>query len=199
MLSNLKSLDAVIREFSRLPGIGKKSAQRVAFHLLNAPEEEVMALARALSALKSSIRSCIRCFNISEEEECGVCRDPQRDQRTICVVEEPHDITAIENSASYRGVYHVLGGVIAPLDNVGPEDLRIGELMARLEAEGTREIILALNPTTEGDATNHYLVKLIKPKGIKLSMLARGIPAGGDLEYVDQVTVSRALDGRVEL
>ncbi len=199
MLSNLKSLDAVIREFSRLPGIGKKSAQRVAFHLLNSPEEDVIALARALTALKSNIRSCVRCFNISEEEECGICRDPQRDQKTICVVEEAHDITAIENSASYRGVYHVLGGVIAPLDNVGPEDLHIGELMRRLEAEGTKEVILALNPTTEGDATNHYLAMLIKPKGIKLSMLARGIPAGGDLEYVDQVTVSRALDGRVEL
>ena len=199
MQSHLKSLDSVIREFSRLPGIGKKSAQRVAFHLLNAPEEEVQALARALTALKSNIRSCSRCFNIAEAELCGICGDTQRDQKTMCIVEEPHDITAIENAGSFRGVYHVLGGVIAPLDNVGPEDLHISELICRLESEGTQEVILALNPTTEGDSTNHYLAKLIKPKGIKLSMLARGIPAGGDLEYVDQVTVSRALDGRVEL
>ena len=198
MSSQLSSLDAVIREFSRLPGIGKKSAQRVAFHLLRAPEEEVIALARALTNLKSLIRQCTICFNIAEEERCSICADSRRDSSVVCVVEEPHDIVALENTNSFKGYYHVLGGVIAPLDGIGPEQLRFRELLDRLK-EGVNEVILALNPTTEGDATNHYLVKLIKPLGIKISRLARGIPAGGDLEYVDQLTVSRALEGRVEL
>ena len=198
MSSQLSSLDAVIREFSRLPGIGKKSAQRVAFHLLRAPEEEVIALARALTNLKSLIRQCTICFNIAEGERCSICSDSRRDSSVVCVVEEPHDIAALENTNSFNGYYHVLGGVIAPLDGVGPEQLWFKELLDRLK-EGVNEVILALNPTTEGDATNHYLVKLIKPMGIKISRLARGIPAGGDLEYVDQLTVSRALEGRVEL
>lgn len=199
MASQLQVINAVIQEFSRLPGIGKKSAQRVAFHLLKAPEEEVIALIRAVTNLKEKIRICSICFNIAEAERCPICADTKRDQKIICIVEEPHDITAIENSGSFHGLYHVLGGVIAPLDGIGPDQLRIKELLTRLTGTGVQEVILALNPTTEGDATSHYLSELIKPKGIKISRLARGIPAGGDLEYIDQITVSRALEGRVEL
>lgn len=199
MTSQLQIITAVIQEFARLPGIGKKSAQRVAFHLLKAPEEEVIALIHAVTNLKEKIRICSVCFNIAEAERCPICADPKRDQKIICIVEEPHDITAIENTGNFRGLYHVLGGVIAPLDGIGPDQLRIKELLGHLTGTGVQEVILALNPTTEGDATTHYLAELIKPKGIKISRLARGIPAGGDLEYIDQITVSRALEGRVEL
>lgn len=199
MTSQLRSLEAVIQEFSRLPGIGRKSAQRVAFHLLKAPEENVQALIRALSNLKSNIRTCTVCFNISEGELCPICANPQRDAATLCVVEESHDITAIENTGTYRGLYHVLGGVIAPLDGVGPNQLNIRQLQERISRGDIREIIFALNPTTEGDATIHYLIKTLKSMGVKFSRLARGIPAGGDLEFIDQVTVSRALEGREEL
>jgi len=193
------SFERLVAEFSKLPGIGRKTAQRMAFHLMKAEKEEALSLARAITELKESVRYCSICHNITESDPCRICADPGRDRSTICVVEEPSDVYAVERTGQYKGVYHVLGGALSPLDGVGPDDLRIKELMSRLGEGEVREVIIATNPNTEGEATATYLAKLIKPLGIKVTRIARGIPVGGDLEFADEVTLARALEGRKEL
>ncbi len=191
------ALQELIGELSRLPGIGRKTATRLALHILNTNSEEAEALARAIHDVQKKIHFCARCFNFTEDNLCPVCRDDSRNQQQICVVEDPSSIMMIENTHEYRGVYHVLGGVISPLDGIGPEELRVRELTARLaDAE---EVILALNPSTEGETTSIYLSRLIKPLGIKITRLARGIPLGSSLEFVDELTLSRALQSRDEI
>jgi recombination protein RecR len=193
------ALARVIEELVRLPGIGPKTAQRLAFHLLKVPRESAAALAEAIVGLKDRTRLCNRCFNIAEEELCAVCRDPRRDDQLLCVVEEVNDLLAIEKTREFRGLYHVLGGSLSPLDGRGPEQIRGKELMARLEAAGVREVILATNPNVEGEATALYLLRLLKPFQTKVTRIARGVPMGGDLEYADEVTLARALEGRREI
>jgi recombination protein RecR len=193
------ALAALIEELVRLPGIGPKTAQRLAFHLLKVPREEAAALAEAVVALKDRTRFCARCYNIAEEELCGVCRDPRRDGQLLCVVEEVNDLLAVEKSREYRGLYHVLGGSLSPLEGRGPDQIRGKEMVARLEAGGVREVILATNPNVEGEATALYLLRLLKPFPVKVTRIARGLPMGGDLEYADEVTLARALEGRREI
>jgi recombination protein RecR len=186
----------LIDELGRLPGIGPKSAQRIAFHVLAADPEDIRRLAGVLLEIKDKIRFCVTCGNVAEQEQCRVCADPRRDLSIICVVCEPKDIVAIERTREYRGRYHVLGGAISPIDGVGPDDLRIRELMARLADSGVEEIILATDPNLEGEATATYLARLIKPMGLRVTRLASGLPVGGDLEYADEVTLGRAFEGR---
>ncbi len=193
------ALAALIEELVRLPGIGPKTAQRLAFHLLKVPREQAAALAAAVVGLKDRTRVCARCFNISEEELCGVCRDPRRDNQLLCVVEEVNDLLAIEKSREYRGLYHVLGGSLSPLEGRGPDQIRGKEMVARIEAGGVREVILATNPNVEGEATALYLLRLLKPFSVKVTRIARGLPMGGDLEYADEITLARALEGRREI
>ena len=189
----------LIDELGRLPGVGPKSAQRIAFHLLEADAEEVNRLAAALTELKAKVRFCEVCGNVSQAEQCAVCRDPRRDPSQICVVEESKDVVAIERTREFRGRYHVLGGAISPMDGIGPDDLRIRELMARL-ADGTvTEVILATDPNLEGEATAAYLARLIGPLGLTVSRLASGLPVGGDLEFADEVTLGRAFEGRRQI
>ena len=186
----------LIDELGHLPGIGPKSAQRIAFHLLAADAEDVRRLADALIEVKNKVRFCEVCGNVAEEERCQVCRDPRRSTTVICVVEEPKDVVAIERTREFRGTYHVLGGAINPIDNVGPDNLRIKELMTRL-ADGTvAEVILAMDPNVEGEATATYLSRLLVPMGLRVTRLASGLPVGGDLEYADEVTLGRAFEGR---
>lgn len=191
-----EAVERAIHELSKLPGIGRKSAQRHVFHLLKSSEEDVQSLAQALLDIKSKVRYCSICFNITEAEPCPVCRNENRDRSTICVVEEANDVVALENTGEYKGLYHVLGGVLSPLDGVGPDDLRVKELLSRL-SETVKEVIVATNPNTEGEATAIYLSRLIKPLGIKLTRIARGIPVGAELEYADEITIARALENRV--
>ncbi len=186
----------LIDELGRLPGIGPKSAQRIAFHLLAAEPADVRRLVHALSEVKDKVRFCSICHNVAEEEQCRICRDERRDLTAICVVEEPKDVVAIERTREFKGRYHVLGGAISPIEGVGPDDLRIRELMQRL-ADGTvTELILATDPNLEGEATATYLARLVKPMGLKVTRLASGLPVGGDLEYADEVTLGRAFEGR---
>ena len=186
----------LIDELGRLPGVGPKSAQRIAFHLLAADPEDVRRLASALVEVTEKVRFCRTCGNVAEAEECRICRDPRRELSVICVVEEPKDVAAVERMREYRGRYHVLGGAISPIEGVGPEDLRIKELMARL-ADGTvTELILATDPNLEGEATATYLARLVKPMGIRVTRPASGLPVGGDLEYADEITLGRAFEGR---
>lgn len=192
-------LENLIEKLSRLPGIGPKSAQRIAFHLLSVPRSEAVELARAVVDLKEKIRFCNLCFNISEGEVCGICSDARRDGSLICVVEEPRDLLAIERSGTFRGRYHVLGGAISPIDGVGPEELRFKELIDRLKEHSVTEIIAATNPNAEGEATALYLAQLVKPLGVKVSRIASGLPMGSDLEYADEITLCRAMEGRTEL
>lgn len=191
-------LERLISELSRLPTIGRKSAQRLAFHLLKAPDDQVRRLAGALQRMKDQVRFCRRCFYITEEELCAICRDPQRDQTQICVVEEPMDVAAFERSGSYRGLYHVLLGRLSPLHGVMPEDLRIAELMERLDSanEPPAEVILATNPNVDGDATALYLSRLIEPRGIRVTRLGLGLQVGASLEYADELTIQKAMEGR---
>ena len=186
----------VIDALSRLPGIGPKGAQRIAFHLLKADAEEVTALAGALIALREKVRFCEVCGNVAEEQTCSICRDPRRDPSQLCVVEESKDVVAIERTREFRGRYHVLGGAISPMDGVGPDDLRLSELMARLSSGEVAEIIIATDPNVEGEATATYLIRTLSPLGITVSRLASGLPVGGDLEYADEVTLGRAFEGR---
>ncbi|MBY5164482.1 recombination mediator RecR [Salsipaludibacter albus] len=186
----------LIDELGRLPGIGPKSAQRVAFHLLQVDADEANRLATAITTVKETVRFCARCFNISEAEECQVCRDTRRDPTVLCVVEEPRDLIAIERTREYRGRYHVLGGAISPIDGVGPDDLHVRELIARLDDEGVQEVILATNPNVEGEATASYLSRLVQPLGVAVTRLASGLPVGGDLDYADEVTLARSFTGR---
>jgi recombination protein RecR len=186
----------LIDELGRLPGVGPKSAQRIAFYIVNADTADVVRLAQTLRRVKDEVRFCAICFNIAEQEQCRVCRDARRTDDVICVVEEPKDVVAIEKTREFRGKYHVLGGAINPLEGIGPDNLRIRELMARLSAGTVTELILATDPNTEGEATATYLALLVKPMGIRVTRLASGLPVGGDLEYADEVTLGRAFEGR---
>jgi recombination protein RecR len=198
MLYTSEALQHIIEEFSRLPGIGRKSAQRVALYLLKRPREEGAGMAEALLNLKDRIRYCSVCWNITEEDPCAICASPKRDSTVICVVEEPNDVIALEKTNEFRGLYHVLGGSLSPLDGIGPEELKVRELLARVTPE-TREVILAMNPNVEGEATTIYLTRLLKPLGTPVTRIARGIPVGGDLEFADEATLTRALEGRIAL
>ena len=189
----------LIDAFAQLPGIGPKTASRLTFYLLRRPAEQTDALADALRDLKERIIFCQQCLNITEQSPCKICQDEGRERGVICVVEEPLDVLAIERTGEYRGLYHVLHGAISPVEGIGPDELRINELMARLRAESIQEILLATNPNLEGEATAMYLARLIQPMGIRVTRLARGLPVGGDLEYADAVTLSRALEGRQEM
>jgi recombination protein RecR len=186
----------LIDELGRLPGVGPKSAQRIAFHLLAADPVDVRRLVAALTEVKDKVRFCSVCGNVTEEEQCKICRDPRRDEAVICVVEEPKDVVAIEKTREFRGRYHVLGGAISPIEGIGPEDLRIRELMQRLADGSVTELILATDPNLEGEATATYLARLVKPMELKVTRLASGLPVGGDLEYADEVTLGRAFEGR---
>ena len=186
----------LIDELGRLPGVGPKSAQRIAFHIIASDRVDVTRLAEVLKTVKERVKFCIICGNISEEDLCKICRDPRRDKTAICVVEESKDVIAVERTREFRGKYHVLGGAISPIDGIGPDQLRIKELMSRLSDTGITEVILATDPNLEGEATATYLARLIKPLEIKVSRLASGLPGGGDLEYADEVTLGRAFEGR---
>ncbi len=190
------AIQDLIDELGRLPGVGPKSAQRIAFHILQSDKIDVTRLAAALTRVKEQVRFCDTCYNVSETEQCRICRDPRRSDELICVVEEPKDVVAIEKTGEFRGRYHVLGGAINPLDGIGPDQLRIRELMARLASGSVKEIILATDPNTEGEATATYLALLIKPMGLSVTRLASGLPVGGDLEYADEITLGRAFEGR---
>jgi len=193
------AIQDLIDELGRLPGIGPKSAQRIAFHVLSADPTDVKRLAAALQRVKEQVRFCTTCFNVAEAEQCRICRDARRTDDVLCVVEEPKDVVAVERTGEFRGRYHVLGGAINPLEGIGPDHLKIRELMARLAGGTVKELILATDPNTEGEATATYLALLVKPMGITVSRLASGLPVGGDLEYADEVTLGRALSGRREM
>ena len=186
----------LIDELGRLPGVGPKSAQRIAFHIIQSDRVDVTRLAEILKTVKQRVKFCTTCGNISEEELCRICKDPRRDNSSICVVEESKDVLAIEKTREFKGKYHVLGGAISPIDGIGPESLRIKELMTRLAQTQINEVIIATDPNLEGEATATYLTRLIKPLGVKVSRLASGLPVGGDLEYADEITLGRAFEGR---
>jgi recombination protein RecR len=197
--STAAPLARLIEEFYKLPGIGPKSAQRLAYYLLRMPAAEARSLAEAILEVKDRVTLCSTCQNVTEVDPCRICTDAARERSLICVVEEPLDILALERTGSYNGLYHVLHGAISPMDGIGPEDLKVSELLNRLRSGETREIILATNPNLEGEATSMYLARLIGPLGLRITRLARGLPAGGDLEYADDVTLTRALEGRQEM
>lgn len=192
-------VQALIDEFGRLPGIGPKSAQRIAFHLLKLPAEDAQRLAFAITDAKARVVFCTRCWNVSDAEQCSICTDDRRDATTLCVVEEARDLVAIEKTGEFSGRYHVLQGAISPIDGVGPEHLKVRELLVRLEPEGVHEVILGTNPNIEGEATALYLARLLKPLGVRVTRIASGLPVGGDLEYADELTLGRALEGRRDL
>lgn len=211
-----ESVEALVEQFTKLPTIGRKTAQRLAAYVLKMPREEVVELAKALVAVKDRVKYCSVCFNVTDNDPCSICTSAKRDASIVCVVEEPNDVLALERTNEYRGVYHVLGGVISPLDGVGPDDLRIRELIARTQPapsdsqvsepdasyEATppvKEFILAMNPNVEGDTTAYYISQLLKPFNVRVTRIARGLPIGGDLEYADEATLSRALEGRINL
>ncbi|SHJ33915.1 recombination mediator RecR [Lutispora thermophila] len=189
----------LIEAFTKLPGIGSKTAQRLAFYLLDMPQNEAEELAYAIINAKRNVRYCEVCSNITDNDRCNICSDPKRDNSVICVVEDPRDVVAMEKTREYKGLYHVLHGAISPMDGIGPDDIRIKELLARLGDDNVKEVILATNPNIEGEATAMYISKLIKPLGIKTTRIAHGVPVGGDLEYADEVTLMKALEGRREI
>lgn len=189
----------LLEELERLPGVGPKSAQRIAFYLLKCDVEAARRLAEAITDVKDTIRFCERCFNFAEEDTCEICADPGRLASMVCVVEEPRDVVAIERTGEFRGTYHVLGGCLSPIDGVGPDELRAHELVTRVDTEDVEEVILATNPNVEGETTALYLARLLKPLGIRVTRIASGLPVGGDLEYADEVTLGRALEGRREM
>jgi recombination protein RecR len=186
----------LIDELGRLPGVGPKSAQRIAFHLLKLSKDDALRLAKSITEVKERISFCQRCFNVSEGDECEICLDSKRDPHTVCVVEEPRDIAAVEKTREYRGRYHVLQGAISPIEGIGPDQLRVKELLARIDAEDITEVILCTNPNIEGEATAMYLARLIQLPDVKVTRIASGLPVGGDLEYADELTLGRALEGR---
>jgi recombination protein RecR len=192
-------VQSLIDELGRLPGVGPKSAQRIAFHLLKLPVDDALRLAQAITEAKERVSFCRRCFNVCEGDECGICLDTRRDPTVVCVVEEPRDVVAVEKTQEFRGRYHVLQGAISPLEGIGPDRLRVKELLARLDGEGITEVILCTNPNIEGEATAMYLARLLKPLGVRTTRIASGLPVGGDLEYADELTLGRALEGRREL
>ena len=189
----------LIEELTRLPGIGAKTASRLAMHILRSSREDAENLAQAILEVKEKIRLCSLCFNLTEQDPCRICQDPKRDGEIICVVSGPEDLMAVEKSGSFRGLYHVLHGVLSPLEGVTPQDLRIGELLSRLQGSKVKEVILATNPSVEGEATAQYLSQIIKPLGVRVTRIARGVPMGGDLQYIDQVTLSKSLENRSPL
>lgn len=186
----------LIDELGRLPGVGPKSAQRIAFHLLKLPTDDALRLARSIAVAKERVTFCTRCFNIAEGAECGICHDPRREEGVVCVVEDPRDIVSVEKTGEFRGRYHVLQGAISPIEGIGPDQLRVKELLARIEPEAITEVILCTNPNIEGEATAMYLGRLLKPLGLRVTRIASGLPVGGDLEYADELTLGRALEGR---
>jgi recombination protein RecR len=193
-------LEALIAEITRLPGLGRKSAQRIAFYLLRAPEEEAKRLAQAILDLKARVQDCSICGNVTETQPCALCADPRRDRSVLCVVEQAMDVLAIERTAEFRGAYHVLKGALSPVDGIGPEQIRIGELMDRIEKGEVREVIVATNPTAQGEATALYIARLLQSKPeVKVTRIARGVPMGSDLEFSDQITLARAITGRKEI
>jgi recombination protein RecR len=192
------SVDNLVAQLTRLPGVGQRTAQRLAFHLLRASKEEALALAESISEVKERVRFCRECGNLTEEEVCGICQDARRDHALICVVEQPADLISVERTAEYRGLYHVLGGALSPIDGVEPGDLRIDELMRRVEQNGVQEVVLATNPNMTGEATAAYLADRLRGR-VRVTRLASGLPVGGDLEYADEVTLGRALAGRREM
>ena len=189
----------LIDELGRMPGVGPKSAQRIAFHLLKLPREDALRLAHAINEVKDKVAFCERCFNVSEGPLCGICSDERRDPHLVCVVEEPKDIVAVEKTHEFKGRYHVLQGAISPIEGIGPDQLKVKELLARLDPEGVTEVILCTNPNIEGEATAMYLARLLKPLGLSVTRIASGLPVGGDLEYADELTLGRALEGRREV
>jgi recombination protein RecR len=199
LASYARPVERLITELSKLPSIGPKSAQRIAFHVVRGRPDDARALADALRQVKERIRPCRRCFNLTEGEECEICTDPRRDASVICAVEDPYDIGPIERTGEYRGLYHVLGGALSPLDGIEPEDLRIAELVERVEKEGTKEIVIATNPNTTGEATALFIAQELKDTPVRVTALASGLPVGGDLEYADEVTLGRAFAGRREI
>ena len=196
MARMIRPLANLYEQLRRLPGVGSKTAMRLAYHIIDMPESEVQQLAESLSSAKKSIHYCSQCYNLTDGEKCAICSDPSRDHFTICVVEQPQDIAAMERSHGYNGLYHVLHGVLSPLDGIGPDRLKIRELFQRLQHESISEIIIATNSDVEGEATATYLAQLLKPIGITVSRIAHGLPMGGDLEYADEVTLSKALENR---
>ncbi len=195
-MAYVPSMQKLIDEFGKLPGIGPKSAQRIAYYLLKTPKEDSIRLAESIKDLKEKVRFCDTCFYISESAMCSICSDSRRDSKVICVVEEPRDVIAIERTREHHGTYHVLGGALSPLDGIGPDQLRIKELLARLQDGEVKEVIICTNPNVEGEATAMYLARLISPLGISVSRIASGLPVGGDLEFADELTLGRALEGR---
>ncbi|MDY6795637.1 MAG: recombination mediator RecR [Actinomycetota bacterium] len=189
----------LVEELCKLPGVGSKTAQRLAFHLLKVPREEARSLAEAIVEAREKVTFCGRCFNFAQGESCEYCMDARRDSDQVCVVEKPQDIVAVERTGEFRGLYHVLGGAISPIDGIGPDDLKIRELLERIRREGIQEIIMATNPRVEGEVTAVYIADLLKPLGVRITRIASGLPVGGDLEYADEVTLGRALKGRREL
>ena len=189
-------IDRLVASLKRLPGIGEKSATRLAFHVLGAPEAQVQELAEAIARLKREIVLCETCFDLTDQSPCEICRDARRDSSLLCVVEEPADLAAVEKSARFRGVYHVLGGAFSPIDGIGPDELRVRELLERVKSGGIEEVVLATNPNAEGDATAHYLAELLRETGVRLTRIAYGMPLGGDLEYADHVTVGISMENR---
>lgn len=189
----------LINEFSKLPGIGKKTAQRLAFHIVDVDQEEALKLAEVIRETKEKIQYCSKCFNLTEQDPCEICTDPKRKQQTICVVESPKDIMAIERTQEYNGLYHVLHGHISPMDGIGPDDIKLRELIQRAQTEAIEEIIVATNPNVEGEATSMYISKLLKSVDIKVTRLAHGMPIGGNLEYADEMTLTKAFEGRREI
>ena len=199
MATYARPVERLITELSKLPSIGPKSAQRIAFHIVRGHPDDAYGLAEALKEVKERIRPCRRCFNLTEAEECDICRDPRRDQSVICAVEDPYDIGSIERTGEYKGLYHVLGGALSPLDGIEPEDLRIAELLERIEKEGAKEIVIATNPNTTGEATALFIAQEVEEMPVRVTALASGLPVGGDLEYADEVTLGRAFAGRREI
>ena len=199
MATYARPVERLITELSKLPSIGPKSAQRIAFHVIRGRKDDAFGLAEALREVKERIKPCRRCFNLTEEEECDICRDARRDGAVICAVEDPYDIGSIERTGEYRGLYHVLGGALSPLDGIEPENLHIAELVERVKREGTKEVVIATNPNTTGEATAMFISQEVKDLPVRVTALASGLPVGGDLEYADEVTLGRAFAGRREI
>ena len=195
----IKSIENLINEFKKLPGIGPKSARRIAYFLLKLPDDDILKLSRSIVEMKEKVKFCSQCYGLSEEDVCYICRDESRDRKKICIVEEAGDVAIIEKTGEYRGLYHVLGGLLSPIENIGPSEIRIPVLLSRVKKNNVDEIIIALNPTVEGESTTVYLKKILQPLGIKITRLASGLPVGGNLEYADEITIGRAISERREI
>ena len=198
-VQHAQPIGRLIQELTKLPGIGEKTASRLAMHILRAAKEDAQGLARAILEVKEKIRFCSQCFNLTDQDPCRVCQDPKRNREILCVVSGPEDLIALEKSGGFRGLYHVLHGVLSPLEGVGPKDLRVSELLSRLQGGEVKEVILATNPSVEGEATAQYLSQIIKPLNVRVTRIARGVPMGGDLQYIDEVTLSKSLENRSPL